>query len=224
MRVTPLWSEHGTRVLKLAFGSVAALSQLALMSQSVEAAQIGAAASAIVDRTFACSVVASSRTYPDPDPRSRRIAIGIHRDVDPTRKSAAAVGVSDKNADSLVSVPHGPGVGRPTGGIWVNRTRCTWMKDVRVPLSPRGLPGPPTRYSSGFECVVPRRVLVRVRAVLRRPANWIAAGGQFVVRGDVAETQLAIRTLPARKPLALGVVDADGDSALHISANCVKEH
>jgi hypothetical protein len=175
----------------------------------------------MVDRTFLCAVARPPRGYPDPGVRSRRIRFSILADLEnPGNPGGAAV--EDQNSGSLVTIAHGPAPGSATGGVWVNRRQCTWLKSLRLPLSRQGLRGHTGALSKAFECVVPRRIVVRARATLARPANWIRTGDQLMVRGNILQTHLAVRTFPARKPLALGIVDKE--SRLFVSRRCVEDN
>jgi hypothetical protein len=111
-------------------------------------------------------------------------------------------------------------VGGP-GGVFAHRSRCVATR-AAVPLSSRGLPGPPTRFERNVDCPVRGRVLVRVRATLRAPSNWrprahsVYAGA----RQNVDAAQLAVRSQRTGAPIAYLELDARGGTRLWYSGNC----
>jgi hypothetical protein len=176
-------------------------------------------ASRIVDRTFVCTVTESRGGYPDPVVRERIIRVST---VAETADFAGRAFVYDKHADfdSVLWMQSRPQVGtQGPGGIGVNRKRCTWARQLRIPLSAAGL-REPTRFNEGFDCSVPRRILVRVRAVMKRPVSWTALGEYLRVGAAISQAQFALRTQANRRPLAFGVIDQNGQTTLAVSARC----
>jgi hypothetical protein len=167
----------------------------------------------LVDMTFACSVTRFVAGYPDRFV-SQHVTVGMHPQ---TSTDPGGASVRDKTSKgSLVGVLRGPVPGQPSGSVSVNDKQCTWMPRARIPLSGRGLPAPAVRFNKAFDCRV-ARILVRVRAVLRRPAPWRRTNdGLLAVRGRVDDARIAVRTLRARKPIAFASVDAKG-GALYVS-------
>jgi hypothetical protein len=183
--------------------------------------------SRIIDRTFLCSIALPPPGYPDPGVRHGAIGVssGPIYELPPGSaggKSGGGSGVRDKTGSGGIEILRGAEAER-AGGVWVTRSVCTWARKLRIPLTPQGLPGPPIRFNKGFECTVPRRILVRVRALARRPVNWTVSGEYLRVTSDLLESHLAVRTFPARKPLALAVIDQKGDSRLYASPRCVED-
>lgn len=86
-------------------------------------------------------------------------------------------------------------------GVYAGRRRCS-ETSASLPLSPKGLAGPPTVFGRDVECAIRGRVLVRVRARLQSPTLWRRHGTYVGARNNVVEAQLAVRTEAARKPIA----------------------
>jgi hypothetical protein len=102
----------------------------------------------------------------------------------------------------------------------VNARSCTATRNT-VPLSSRGLPGPPIEFNQEAECLLRGRVLVRVRAVLNAPASWRPAGDGYAgARANVVEAALAVRSARTRKPLAFIQLRAQGKTRSWISPGC----
>jgi len=90
-----------------------------------------------------------------------------------------------------------------------------------MPLSSKGLPGPPIRWSKELDCSLRGRVLVRVRAVLDAPTKWRRADRSYVgARNPVTEARLAVRLQKTGKPIAYMELDAKGRTALWYSSTC----
>jgi hypothetical protein len=89
---------------------------------------------------------------------------------------------------------------------------------VRVPFSRSGLGGgPASQLVERFECVAPRLVLVRVRAVFRRPTSF--RGGTAV---PLRSGYLVVRS-EAGKPLVYADVFESGKARLFFAGNCVRD-
>ena len=105
-------------------------------------------------------------------------------------------------------------------GVYVNARRCSRVRTM-VPLSPRGLPGPPVRFSTEGKCSLLGRVLVRVRAVLQSPTSWLPAAPPYVgARRDVVEATVAVRRERTRRPLALIQLGRSGTTKLWTAPAC----
>ena len=96
---------------------------------------------------------------------------------------------------------------------------------ARVRLSTRGLSGGAVDYfSDEFKCVVPRRILVRLRGVFGSPASLQPAGdpGPFrtlQANGPLQEGAIAVRT-QAGKPLLFATVSESGRARLFTARSC----
>jgi hypothetical protein len=95
---------------------------------------------------------------------------------------------------------------------------------ARVTLATRGLAGgvaSPT--GDRYDCVVPRKILVRVSGVFRSPTTLRlttrARQRVWSARGAVIEGALAFRTVDGR-PIALATVVASGRARLFVGENC----
>jgi hypothetical protein len=147
---------------------------------------------AVIDRTFACSTAMRGGL--------RIIEIsGFAGAQQAPLPRAASFGLSTN------WTPDATLVSASTAGVQLNPTRCT-AASRRVPLAAAGLRGG-AAPSSGqeYECEVPRRVFVRVRAVFHAPTKLEPdrAFGylQLQARGEVKEAALAVRT-PSGRSLA----------------------
>lgn len=104
------------------------------------------------------------------------------------------------------------------------RRACTSTR-ASVPLSTRGLDGGPADYfGDEYACVVPAKVLVRVRAVFAEPATLRTDPSQGALRtqraaGDIREAQLSVRTTSGR-PIAYASASAAGAARLFTAGSC----
>jgi hypothetical protein len=180
----------------------------------------------IIDRTFVCTPSASYGGAPNLDvvtsPRGGILLHGTVRAI-----SVGYVGVSsgaDVATSDLVIVrartqeryqqqPQPP-------GVYVNAPRCSRVRTT-VPLSPRGLPGPPVRFGTEGKCAVRGRVLVRVRTVLQAPTSWLPAEPPYAgARRNVVAAKVAIRSQRSHEPLGLIELDSAGKTKLWTSGAC----
>jgi hypothetical protein len=187
------------------------------------------APSRVVDRTFRCTVAP---------------LYGGVREVDVTAKPKGSLGNGGRSDDvspGYVSVGSGPASGafddlvfarsRPEErgvapsdpfppGVYVDVRRCGAAR-ISLPLSAKGLPGPPVRFDTDADCQVRGRVLVRVRAVLEAPTLWGRAGPPyFGARRNVVEAMIAIRSERTRRPIALLGLDREGETRLWAASHC----
>jgi hypothetical protein len=107
------------------------------------------------------------------------------------------------------------------GTVGVSGKNCNPTR-ASIPLSAAGLRGgAAAALGSELKCGVPRRVLVRIRAVLESRASL--HGREFEsVHVPVREAKLAVRT-PAGKPLTYGTVSQSGKATLFTAKGCVPE-
>ena len=112
------------------------------------------------------------------------------------------------------------------GTLGLNRRLCRTVS-TRIPLTSVGLTGGRAgQLGEIFDCDVPRRVLVRVRAVFESPTMLkgrnITAGHPdpcLLTTTPVREARLAVRT-QSGKPLVYATVAASGRSTLHTGKSC----
>jgi hypothetical protein len=107
------------------------------------------------------------------------------------------------------------------GTVGISGRACN-PSGASVPLTAAGLRGgEAAALGSELKCDVPRRVLVRVRAVL--PSRASLHGREFEsVHVPVQEAKLAVRTL-AGKPLTYATVSQTGKATLFTAKGCVAE-
>jgi hypothetical protein len=104
-------------------------------------------------------------------------------------------------------------------GVYARVGRCATVR-VSVPLSPRGLPGPPVQWAEKASCTSRGRVLVRVRAVLQSAASWRRANRSYDgARRNVVEAALAIRIENGRRPIAFAELGPAGKTRLWTSSS-----
>jgi hypothetical protein len=95
----------------------------------------------------------------------------------------------------------------------------------RIPLSAAGLSGGAAgAIGDDYDCVVPAKILVRIRGVYRRPTSFLPTTiernrDSLVARGPVKEGFLAIRTLSG-KPIAFATVHESGRARLFLGGSC----
>jgi hypothetical protein len=128
--------------------------------------------------------------------------------------NAVALGKDTDASELLADVSYvGPRAGPP--GVLIHDRRCR-RTSMRIPLSAQGLPRPATEFYAHDKCNVGREVLIRVRAVLEDWKGWtvIPSDGDEprkrdldFAQGKPVEASLAVRTLPARKPISFASLD-----------------
>lgn len=181
-------------------------------------------ASRIIDRTLVCRMTGIG--YPD----SLRYMTVSATPYEPTTNWSPHMGASNGAygfPGAGVGVRTGP-AGRedevPTGEVGMTRTetgRCADTR-LRIPLSSRGLDGGPTGPDrKWYRCDVPAKVVIRVRAVFKRP-TFFRPNPRFPdseqARGDITGAFLAVTTLRGRKPLAfMSVHHATGKARIFVA-------
>lgn len=121
------------------------------------------------------------------------------------------------SVDAPTSWPHYP---HNEGTIAFNRRQCT-PSAARVPLVPARLDGgAASPLGEEIDCFTPRRVLVRLRAVMQ--SSPLLFGAQTFLKTIVParEGYLAVRTLSG-KPLVFASVLASGRAKLYTAPSCV---
>jgi hypothetical protein len=213
--------------------------------------------SRLLDRTFVCKVGDPSTSgYPDPIPATRRhIGLAIAPESEsrsPWRKAPVPAHILmvdneghqtreklliSQGLDGVVKIDNVRYAAPST--IRLDRKTCRPVTDTPIPLSPRGLRvWPGKQVEDGAECRVPARIVLRVRAILRRPASLIARRGEYgltgmppLVGGDYVATrtsgnrnllrvELAVATSPAAKPIAYAHIARNGTARLSVSSAC----
>lgn len=108
-----------------------------------------------------------------------------------------------------------------SGGLGFDNRLCKPSKE-KVDLSRRGLVGgAASQTGDDYICVVPKRILIRVRAAFRAPVELKAGARRtfYSAEGRVEEGQVAIQTL-AGKPLVYGDVREAGRARLFTTGGC----
>jgi hypothetical protein len=187
------------------------------------------APSRVVDRTFRCTLAPIYGGVRELDvttkPRGTLGNGGRSDDVSPGYISLGS-GPASSVFDDLVFArsrleERGVAPGDPfPPGAYADLKRCRGTRVV-VPLSTKGLPGPPVRFDTEADCEVRGRVLVRVRAVLEAPTPWRPTGAPYVgARRNVVEAKIAVRSERTRRPIALLMLDSGGETRLWVSNGC----
>jgi hypothetical protein len=208
-------------------------STLAVAALAVGSAQAGSEATFVLDRTYSCAIVLHGGIYQ----LETRAHPGARAGKSWTKLAYAGLraGVFSGGTGNLLAWIS---AGKPTktttldqefwtfdvktfGTIGVNGKACNPTRSS-VPLSAAGLRGG-TAVPLGDElkCDVPRRVLVRIRAVLEAKASL--HGREFEsVHVPVREAKLAVRT-PAGKALTYATVSQSGKATLFTAKGCRPE-
>jgi hypothetical protein len=185
-----------------------AMGAAALVALATGAARGAVPASAsqsrVIDRTLLC------RPAVEGAPDTIRV---MSLSANPRSQSfAPSLRVYDRGVgDSIVGAelstgPRGTG---SSGGLSLRLTpRCS-MSRIRVTLSSKGLARVTPRVLADHTCNMPATVLIRIRAVFRRPADLFTdprSPSLLFARGTVETGYLAITTVRGRKPIALASV------------------
>jgi hypothetical protein len=119
--------------------------------------------------------------------------------------------------------PPPPGI--TGGGLSISLDQCTPVV-ATVPLTTRGLNGGLVdAYEDTYECFPTRRILVRTRAVFRRPTNlrFDRRGGRSLMAiARITKGDIAART-PSGRPILYAQVLESGKARLFTDADCVPD-
>jgi hypothetical protein len=190
-----------------------------------------AQASRIIDRTVVCRMTGIG--YPD----SLRYMTVSATPYDAGYNRSPTIGASNGSfgyPGAGVGLRTGP-AGRenetPTGELGMTRTqtgRCAKTR-LRIPLSSRGLEGGPTGPDrKWYRCDVPAKVVIRVRAVFKRP-TFFRVNPRFPdteeAKGDIETARVAVVTLRGRRPVAfLSAHHATGSARIFVApSRCEKQ-
>jgi hypothetical protein len=207
--------------------SAVGLSMVALSTASVGSA--AESASRIIDRTVVCKTTGTGF----PDAVRLITASATPRLPDTNAFPTAGVTNGDETGGPLVGagVRTGRaaiGTGSTTGEVRISDEsagRCTQTR-IRVPLASKGLRGGPAgEVGDAYKCNVPAKVVIRVRAVFRRPTSFRpdARFNQVVARGDIRVGYLVVATLRGRRPLAfISLHDASGTARIFAAPGCAR--
>lgn len=166
--------------------------------------------SRIVDRTFVCQTV---------------VHAGV-RGIGLLASPANSFARSEQNLHVLGGV----GMSSPslawtgTEGVRVHVKLCRAAPAARVRLRADALTGGVEKFPAEYECELPGRLLVRVRATLARPAPWLRRTPTHAgVDGKVTTAAIAVRSLALRKPIAFTSFDAKGVRVFLDPTRCVRD-
>jgi hypothetical protein len=138
------------RIICLAGAAAAAALVVASVGTGAESA------SRIIDRTVVCKMTGTG--FPD---TVRLIT------------ASATPRLPATDASPTAAVTNGDETGGPLVGAGVRTGRRCTQTRIRVPLSSKGLRGGPAgEIGNAYKCNVPAKVLIRVRAVFRRPTSF----------------------------------------------------
>jgi hypothetical protein len=172
--------------LSLATLALAGVSGLALAGNA-------AAASRVLDRTMVCAL------------GQGWVQVGVAPDVRTTPGILAVTGNSAAGTFPFVSID-------TERGAFVDTKRCRGTA-IRVPLSAKGLPGPPAVFNTGATCQTPGRVLVHVRYEYL-PGNH----AKGYVCGRMVSAALAFRVYKTRRPVTFARLTANGTKSKFFNA------
>jgi hypothetical protein len=194
---------------------LAALAGACLLLAAMLATQHGQASSAasrVTDRTIECQVPGSG--FPDParllnvwaTPRSQANDLPASLGVSIVANDESAAGVFTEGS---------PTYGSPTGYVTVSRRSC--QRRARLPFSTRALRGGQTgAYTRRYQCDVPAKVLIRVRATFTRPTSFRPApNGVSMAPGTVTTATVTVTTI-ARRPISY-MTTAEGKARILVS-------
>lgn len=162
-------------------------------------------ASRLVDRTFACMTRSTGDLDLTAHPHTVYPSVLGRADEVVSAFLEVSSGV-DTFESALVAVRARPlqgiGGGRvQPAGVHAHAARCGPARTL-VPLSRKGLAGPPVQWYKALDCPIAGRVLVHVRATLRGPGEWERAGAYQGAHEPVTEAKVAVRAANTRKPIA----------------------
>lgn len=181
------------------------------------AAPSGSAESAtrILDRTVVCRTIGTG--YPDPV-RVMNVSAAPRLGSFPPSVDVFNGPSGDGVRASIRTGPFGPG----TGAAVMSKAQCS-PTTMRLRLASTGLRGGQTELGERYQCNVPARVLIRVRALFNRPVRWRPENGSLVATGRIATGYVAVAALPRRKPIFFASVsDASGKASIFVAqSGCV---
>ena len=186
----------------------------------VAAASAGTSAQ-VIDRTLVCTPFATSGGLRDLDVNSAppyrdattRVPAEIFLRSGPYSPSEQLVAIRARAQTRFGDNPF-------RAGVYAHTARCS-VTSATIPLSARGLPGPPVVWQKEVDCSVRGRVLVRVRARFESPTAWRPAGTPYAgAVGNVADAELAVRSEKTGKPIAFATLSGGTKTKLWSAAAC----
>jgi len=181
-------------------------------------------ASRVLDRTVLCSTSTSGGLYEV----EARAHAGIHETPSRWKQLPFAVASTGSIGSRLLALSDSLAwitAGSPSAATTIDvEFRMTEARSSKtIPLSAQGLRGSAASpFEDEFDCAVPRRVLVRVRATLEAPAELRLSRGFLRTSVPAKEAALAVRT-QSGKPLMYATVSQSGMSRLFTGPTCVPD-
>ncbi len=107
-----------------------------------------------------------------------------------------------------------------SGGVGFDAVRCTSARS-RAPLSSRGLVGGAAgQFGDEYSCVVPKSIVIRIRATFRAPVAFELRRGYYSADERVVRGQLAVTTRTGKLLVYADVAEAGGKARLFTSEAC----
>ncbi|HJR94802.1 MAG TPA: hypothetical protein VJ807_05150 [Gaiellaceae bacterium] len=205
----------------------------AVVALGAGSARAGSDATFVLDRTYSCSIALHGGIYQlenraHPGARSggswsKLAYAGLRAGVfsGGTGNLLAWISAGKPTKTTTVDQEFWTFDVRTFGTVGVSGKNCNPTRSP-VALTAKGLRGgAAAALGSELKCDVPRRVLVRVRAVLASRGSL--HGREFeAVHVPVQEAKLAVRTIGGR-PLTYATVSQSGKSTLFTARGCVPE-
>jgi hypothetical protein len=189
----------------------------------------GSAAARVIDRTFRCNVGFQAGV-----PKIEvEVAGGARVKRRLTRLAQATINTFEANnfkeEDALLvagmSAGWPPPAGLTSGGMSISLDQCTPVV-ASVPFTTRGLTGGVVdAYEDVYECFPTRRILVRTRAVFRKPTNlrFDRRGGRSLMAiARITKGDIAVRT-PSGRPIFYAQVLDSGKARMFTDVDCVPD-
>lgn len=206
---------------------------LVVCALAVGTAQAGQEATFVLDRTYACAVPIRGGIYQLENRAhsgarigsawSKLAYVGLRAGVfsGGTANLLAWISAGTPTRTTTVDQEYWTFDVKTFGTIGINGRACN-PSSAKVPLSPAGLRGGAAdRLGSELTCEVPRRVLIRVRAVLGTRAS-LRGKELETVHVPAREAKIAARTVTG-KPLAFATVTESGKATLFAAKGCVPD-
>ena len=200
-----------TRLLAAGF-AVLAIAPAAATTRPVQAFTV-------IDRTMVCTTALSGGA---PD-TIRTVRVSVSSESGSGRQQFDPNFSVHTGHVQLVSVytQEGPSV---FPNVTVHRHRCTRAK-ARLPLLREERSAQAIDFYSTCKVLdAPSRIVVRLRAVFERPTIWrVYRRDSLQARGKAVEALVAVRTHPARKPIASASFGRDGSARFFRPPRCTDQ-
>jgi hypothetical protein len=207
---------------------IALVVQAAAVALPIVPAERAQAPSRLIDRTMRCSVplhaglreIQAAAVSGSRDPQDR--SLWTHLANVSVSAGGFFSGVGFAGAAAGAPEPKEIMFPGTSQGLWVSST-CR-LTNARVPLSTRGLPqgGVASPIRDAYECVVPRAVLLRVRATFRVPTRLRVRQEALRTQAPVREVAVVVRTTRG-KPLVYASASESGRARIFTAPSCLPD-